>query len=157
MQRQAQFEETLNAIPRMVREFFTGGNTVVRVGLMVLLVGVVLLLKYAADHSLFPIEARMGSAAIIGLGLVAVGFWQRTSRPGFATTLQGGGVATTYLVVFFSMHVYELLPVPLGFGLLACWLSALQRNHGSGPEQSGVDRDRHCRRVPKSRGCRGEF
>ncbi len=102
-----------------IREFFTGGNTVVRVGLLVLMVGVVLLLKYAADQHMFPIEARMGSAALLGFGLVAFGFRQREARPGFSTTLQGGGVAILYLVVFFSMRVYGLLPIPLGFGLLA--------------------------------------
>ncbi|MBW2386733.1 MAG: DUF2339 domain-containing protein, partial [Deltaproteobacteria bacterium] len=43
----------------MAREFFLSGNTVVRVGVLVLLVGVALLAKYAAENSLFPIEARL--------------------------------------------------------------------------------------------------
>ncbi|MFT4708944.1 MAG: putative membrane protein [Planctomycetota bacterium] len=101
------------------KELFTGGNTMVRAGLLVLLVGVVLLLKYAAEHSLFPIEARMGSAALLGSALIAVGFRKIESRPGFATTLQGGGVAILYMVVFFSFAKYELLPAVLAFGLLA--------------------------------------
>ena len=109
----------LGSLGTWTKDFFTGGNTVVRVGLLVLLVGVVLLLKYAAEHSLFPIEARMGSAALLGIGLIAVGFRKIDSRPGFATTLQGGGVAILYMVVFFSFQKYELLPAPLAFGLLA--------------------------------------
>jgi uncharacterized membrane protein len=102
-----------------LRGFLTGGNTVVRVGALVLLVGVVLLLKYAAENAHFPIELRMASVGLIGIALVAVGFRQRESRRGFSMTLQGAGVATIYLVVFFSMRMYELLPIPLAFGLLA--------------------------------------
>lgn len=104
---------------KAIREFFLRGNTVVLVGTLVLLVGVVLLLKWAADQNLFPIELRMASAAAIGLALVAVGFSQRDKRPGFSQTLQGGGVAAMYLVVFFSFRTYELLPGSIAFALLA--------------------------------------
>ncbi|MDF1837904.1 MAG: DUF2339 domain-containing protein, partial [Planctomycetota bacterium] len=104
----------LNAL----RQFLTGGNTLARVGLLVLLVGVVLLLKYAVDNSLFPVEMRMASAAGLGMALVAVGFWQRSRRPDFALVLQGGGLATMYLVVFFSYQVYALIPGQAAFGML---------------------------------------
>ncbi|MFO0691161.1 MAG: DUF2339 domain-containing protein [Myxococcota bacterium] len=104
---------------RFVRNLLFGGNTVVRVGILVLLVGVTLLLKYAADHALFPIELRMASAGLIGLLLVGVGLLQRAKRPGFARTLQGGGIAAMYLVVFFSFRTYALIPGPLAFALLA--------------------------------------
>lgn len=101
-----------------LRELLLGGNTVVRVGIVVLLVGVTLLLKYAAEHSLFPIELRMASGAATGLALVLVGVRLRRRRRGFGETLQGGGIATMYLVVFFSFKVYGLLPASLAFGLL---------------------------------------
>ncbi len=102
-----------------VRSFFFGGNTVVRVGILVLLVGVALLLRWAAEHEMFPIEARMGGAALIALALIVVGFRQREAKPGFGRTLQGGGIAALYLVVFFSYRAYDLLPSGLAFGLLA--------------------------------------
>lgn len=113
------FEQGLEAALKHVREFLAGGNTVVRVGILVLLVGVVLLLKYAAERALFPIELRMASAALIGIALVGFGFRQREARPGFSMTLQGGGIATIYLVVFFSMRMYALMPAALAFALLA--------------------------------------
>jgi uncharacterized membrane protein len=100
------------------RAWLFGGNTVVRVGILVLLVGVALLVRYAAEHSQFPIELRMASAAAIGLALVFVGYRQRTARAGFGQTLQGGGIAAMYLVVFFSFRTYELLPSGLAFALL---------------------------------------
>jgi len=101
-----------------IRGFFLGGNTVVRVGLVVLLVGVVLLMKWAADNSLFPPALRLAGAAALGVGLVIFGFKNRTDRPGFSHTLQGGGLATLYMVVFFGLRVYELIPAVPAFGLL---------------------------------------
>lgn len=101
------------------RELFFGGNTVVRVGILVLLVGVTLLLQWAVDHDYVSIELRMVFAALIGLALVVVGYRARLTRPGFAQTLQGGGVAVMYLVIFFSFRTYDLLPAGLTFALLA--------------------------------------
>lgn len=102
-----------------LRELLFGGNTVVRVGILVLLVGITLLLKYAAEHSMFPVELRMASAGLLGMGLVGLGLRLRERKPGFARTLQGGGVAAMYLVVFFSYRTYALVPSGLAFSLLA--------------------------------------
>jgi uncharacterized membrane protein len=102
-----------------VRELLFGGNTVVRAGIVVLLVGVVLLLRWASEHALLPIEGRLAGAAALAIALVVIGYRQRDARPGFARTLQGGGVAGLYLVVFFAFRTYALLPAPLAFALLA--------------------------------------
>jgi uncharacterized membrane protein len=102
-----------------VRELLLGGNTLVRAGILVLLVGVVLLLRWASEHALFPIELRLIGAALLAMALVGVGFRNRTTKPGFARTLQGGGVAALYLVTFFAFHSYQLLPTVLAFTLLA--------------------------------------
>ncbi len=115
------------------RDFLFGGNTVVRVGILVLLIGVALLAKWAVDRDLFPIEARLAAAAAIGLALTGVGYRLRDARPGFATTLQGGGIAALYLVVFFAYRTYALVPAPLAFALFvaigcACGVLALVQN-----------------------------
>ncbi|MEE3182065.1 MAG: DUF2339 domain-containing protein, partial [Planctomycetota bacterium] len=102
-----------------VKEFFLGGNTVVRVGMLVLLVGVAMLLKYAIDNQYLSEEARLAGSAFIGLALIVFGFRQRISRPGFAHTLQGGGLAALYFTIVFGMKVYGLIPLSAGFVLLA--------------------------------------
>lgn len=101
-----------------IRSFFLGGNTVVRIGVLVLTVGVGLLVKYAADDGYFPLELRLAFAALIGLGLVVVGYRQRSARPTFGTALQGGGVAAMYLVTFFAYYAYHLLPGSLTMAVL---------------------------------------
>jgi uncharacterized membrane protein len=101
-----------------IRGWFLGGNTVVRAGVLVLTVGVGLLVKYAADHAILPLEVRLAFAAIIGLSLVVLGYRLRSARPGFGTALQGGGVAAIYLCTFFAHYAYHLLPGALTLGLL---------------------------------------
>ncbi len=101
-----------------VKAFFTEGNVVLRVGLLVLFFGVAFLLKYAADRNVVPIELRLLGVALGGLGLLGFGWRQRTARPGFALLLQGGGIGIMYLTVFAAFKLYHLVPTPLAFGLM---------------------------------------
>jgi len=100
-----------------IRNFFFGQNTIVRVGLLVLLVGLTLLAKYAVENSILPVEVRLSFAALVGLGLVGIGFRVRETRPGFGLSLQGGGIAALYVVTFFAFRFYGLLPAGLAFAL----------------------------------------
>jgi uncharacterized membrane protein len=110
--------DVIDAFVARLSSLLFGGNTIVRAGVLVLLVGVALLLRWAAEHSVFPIELRMCFAALIAIALVGVGYVQREARPGFAQSLQGAGVAALYLVVFFAFRRYDLLPAGLAFALL---------------------------------------
>jgi uncharacterized membrane protein len=101
-----------------LRDLVLGDNPMARVGIVVLLVGVALLLRLAAEHAVFPIEARLAAVALGGGLLTAFGYRQREKRRTFSRLLQGGGVAIMYLVVFFSYRVFEVLPAGLTFGLL---------------------------------------
>jgi uncharacterized membrane protein len=107
----------VDRVASSLRGVLFGGNTVVRVGVLVLLVGLTVLAKWAVDNALFPVEARLATASLIGLALVVVGYRLRDARPGFATTLQGGGIAALYMVVFFALHIFNFVPVPLAFAL----------------------------------------
>ena len=95
-----------------------GGNTVVRVGVVVLFFGVAFLLKFAYEHTQIPIEARLIAVAASGIALLLVGWRLRLSRPGYALALQGGGVGVLYLTVFASLRIYALLPPGAAFALL---------------------------------------
>jgi uncharacterized membrane protein len=109
------FEDRLQA---RIKAFFTEGNVVLRVGLLVLFFGVAFLLKYAADRNVVPIELRLLGVALGGLGLLGFGWRQRLARPGFALLLQGGGIGIMYLTVFAAFKLYHLVPTPLAFGLM---------------------------------------
>ena len=98
-----------------VYDFFTTGNLVVRIGMVILFFGVSFLLKYAAEHSNLPIELRLVGIAAAALGVFGVGWRLRQRRPSYALILQGGGIGMLYLTVFASAKLYQLLPLGMVF------------------------------------------
>ncbi|RZM05965.1 MAG: DUF2339 domain-containing protein, partial [Sphingomonas sp.] len=127
-------ETTVTAAVTAAKNWVFGGNTIVRVGLIILFVGLSFLASYAASAGLFPIELRLALVVAIGIALLAVGFRTRESRPDFGLALQGGGIATIYLTVFAAAKLYALFPVVAAFVLmivvcaLGCALALLQRS-----------------------------
>ena len=116
------------------KAWLLGGNTIVRVGLVILFIGLSFLARYAAVAGLFPVEFRLAAIGAVGLALLGVGFRKRSAKPGFALALQGAGVAVTYLTVFAAFRLYTLLPPLAAFGLmivvcaLSCALALLQNS-----------------------------
>lgn len=95
-----------------------GGNSIARVGIVILFFGTAFLAKYAAEHSLFPIELRFIVIALGAFALLIVGWRLRGKRPAYAQLLQGGGIAGLYLTVFAAFKLYQLLPTGLAFALM---------------------------------------
>jgi uncharacterized membrane protein len=98
--------------------WLTGGNTVVRVGIVILFFGVAFLLKYAHEHVQVPIELRLTTVAAGAAVLLAIGWRLRQARPGYALALQGGGIGVLYLVIFAAFRIYGLVPPVAAFALL---------------------------------------
>jgi uncharacterized membrane protein len=113
-----------NPIVALLREYFTGGNALVRAGVVVLFFGVAFLLRYLAEHTHIPIELRLSGVAFAALVLLGLGWRLRSKRPGYALALQGGAIGILYLTVFSALHLYSLLTPSAGFALLAT-ISAL--------------------------------
>ena len=104
--------------------WFRGGNTIVRVGVLILFLGVAFLLRYAAEHALLPIELRLAGVALGGVALTVIGWRLRDQRRGYGLTLQGAGVGILYLTIFAAFRLYGLVPAGFAFALLAA-LSAV--------------------------------
>jgi uncharacterized membrane protein len=105
--------------PSAIWNFFFGGNTLVRFGVIVLFFGVAFLLKFASEHIEIPIEARFIAVALGAIVMLAIGWRLRETRPGYALIVQGGAVGVLYLTVFTAFRLFQLLPAGLVFALLA--------------------------------------
>jgi uncharacterized membrane protein len=122
----------INTGAKAAMDWLLGGNTVVRVGLVVLFIGLAFLARFAATQGLFPVELRMAAIAAAGIALLVIGFKKRNAKPGFALALQGAGVAVLYLAIFSALRLYGLIPPIAAFGLLivvcalGCALALLQ-------------------------------
>lgn len=111
-----------------IKNWFFGGNLVVRVGVLVLLVGVVLLLRLLSEYIEISIAAKLMAIGIAGLALAALGLKLTAKRFSYGITLQGAGLATAYLTTFFAYSVYQIIPsIPsfIGLGLLSAITIAL--------------------------------
>lgn len=104
--------------PNPVIQWLLGGNTVVRVGVVILFFGVSFLLKYAYEHSHVPISVRLTGVAIGAIALLVFGWRLRERRAGYALTIQGGGIGVLYLNIFAAFRLYDLIPATPAFALL---------------------------------------
>lgn len=100
------------------RDWLLGGNTVLRIGAVVLFLGLAFLLRYATEGVVVPIETRYAGVAGSAIALLGLGWWLRHRRPAFALMMQGTGVGVLYLTVSGAIRVHELLDPTLGFALL---------------------------------------
>jgi uncharacterized membrane protein len=120
------------APPAAVTSWLLGGNTIVKVGIGILFIGLAFLAKFATDHVRVPIEVRLSSIGGAALVLLAIGWRLRERRAGYAQVLQGGAVAVLYLTLFAAFRFYGVLAVGPVFalmvmvGALAAALAVLQ-------------------------------
>ncbi len=94
---------------------------------MALLFAGIFLVRYAADQGLLGPAARCSLAALLGLALIGGGEWLRR-RPATGETglrdqappaLAAGGVAVLFGAAYGFGPYYDLVPLGVGFALLA--------------------------------------
>ena len=113
--------DSFDRLASQVQQWIFGGNTVLRLGLLMLFVGLAFLAKYSIDHALLPPEVRLAGIGLVALVLFGLGWRQRNdeTRTTYALSLQGAGVGVLYLTIFAAFRLYQLLPAGPTFALLA--------------------------------------
>ena len=113
------------------RNWLLGGNTIVRMGVLVLFVGLAFLAKYAIDNAMLPPELRLAAIGAAGIALFVFGWKLRNRQPerlSYALTLQGAGVGVLYLTMFAAFRLYQFLPAGSAFvvlGLVCAFSTAI--------------------------------
>lgn len=110
-----------NLIERAIaaaHQWLVGGNTVLRVGVVLLFLGLAFLLRYATEGVVISLEVRYAGVAAAALALLALGWWLRTRNANYALILQGTGVGVLYLTIFAGMRLHTLIDPSVAFGLL---------------------------------------
>jgi len=101
-------------------EFAVASQWLLRIGILVLVVGVGFFLKYSIDHGMLNETTRVTLSAITGLGMLIAGarlLGQRYHLIGQG--LLGGGLATLYFSVFAAANFYHLIAPLVAFVLMA--------------------------------------
>lgn len=120
-------------LPTPIRNLIYGGNTLVKMGVLILFLGLAFLLRYTAERVTVPIELRYASVALIGAGLLGLGWFLRRRRADYALIMQGMGIGVFYLTTLSAMKFHALIPSEMGFAfmfvvsLLGASLAILQK------------------------------
>jgi len=105
-------------LPKPIAQLIFGGNMLVKVGALILFLGLAFLLRYTAERVTVPIEMRYASVVLVATALLALGWFLRRRRPDYAIVIQGAGIGVFYLTTLAAMKLHGLLPVTAGFGFL---------------------------------------
>lgn len=109
------------------------GNPLAKIGVVLLFFGIASALKVAAEHAVFPLEARLALAVVGALVLLGLGWRKREVQPMFGLAMQGGGIAILYLLVYLAFSYFALIGAHTafaGFAVLGagCVALALAQN-----------------------------
>ena len=103
----------------------TGGNLLLKTGIVVLFLGLAFLLRYASERIHIPIGLRYLSVAGGGLAAVVAGWKLQSRRREYGLILQGFGVAVMYLTSLAALKLHPLLPAPVVFAAMVVLVAAM--------------------------------
>ncbi len=111
-------------LPPFVAHWIFGGNTIVKVGVLVLFLGLAFLLRYTAERVTLPPELRYAGVALVGAFLLGLGWRLRrgSDRAGgtdYGLILQGAGIGVFYLTALGALRLTPLLTPDLAFAFMA--------------------------------------
>ncbi len=96
----------------------TGETWLSRIGITLLLLGVVFLVKYSIDQGWINPAVRLMGGFLIGAVLIRIGFQNRETRDTFSQIMQGGGIAVFYIVGYAGYQLYQLIPHPVALAYM---------------------------------------
>jgi uncharacterized membrane protein len=108
----------LKLLVNLFQRWIVGGNPLVKVGILVLFLGLAFALRYAAEQGLLPLWLRYAAVGATGIGLVVFGWRWRGREDNYGLILQGGGIGVLYLTTLAAMKLHPLLPTVPGFAFL---------------------------------------
>lgn len=100
-------------------EYAVASNWLLRIGVLILVMGIGFFLKYSFEHNLINPLGRVLLGGAIGLGMSLAGTQMLGRRYHlFGQGLIGAGIATLYLSVFAAHSLFHLVGSGLAFGLM---------------------------------------
>ncbi|MHA3084476.1 DUF2339 domain-containing protein [Acinetobacter sp. ANC 5383] len=130
---QIAFPSQTNPHWQAVLEWLVKGNLILKVAVVLLLIGVVLLLRFASEYWQVSLGMRLLSIGVVGAITTAIGYWLGNRNLRFAVAVQGVGLAVIFLTLIFAHHFLLINSVIMasvvlaGLLLITTWLSLKQK------------------------------
>ena len=109
-----------------LRTFFTEGNPLNKLGALSLILGSIIVFKYAVDNEWIGPTGRVALGFAVGASLFALGeYYARRPWPRFASGLAGAGNGVLFVAVYFGHQQYAIIPAPFAFALYVALTAAV--------------------------------
>ena len=95
--------EQLGFMEQMSQWIFKG-NPVLKVAILVLVIGVILLLRFATEHWQLSLALKLGIVTLISAVVTAIGYSLKNKNRSFSLALEGLGQAGLFLTLFFAYY-----------------------------------------------------
>ncbi|WP_113653907.1 DUF2339 domain-containing protein [Pedobacter namyangjuensis] len=99
-------------------EKFIGENLISKIGILILIIGVIIGAKYAIDKELLSPLTRIILGYLVGVGLTGFALKLKAKYESFSAVLLSGAMAIMYFITYAAYDFYALLTQPLAFLLM---------------------------------------
>ncbi|TMM53365.1 DUF2339 domain-containing protein [Maribacter algarum] len=99
-------------------EKFIGENLINKVGIAILIIGVVIGAKYSIENNLISPLTRIVLGYLSGLGLLGFGIKLKAKYENYSAVLVSGALTILYFITFSGYSFYDLFPQLMAFGLM---------------------------------------
>ncbi|RZK51892.1 MAG: DUF2339 domain-containing protein, partial [Pedobacter sp.] len=99
-------------------EKFIGENLISKIGILILIIGVVIGAKYAIDKELLSPLTRIILGYLVGVGLTGFSLKLKAKYESFSAVLLSGAMAIMYFITFAAYDFYALFPQAMAFLLM---------------------------------------
>jgi uncharacterized membrane protein len=101
-------------------EFAVASNWLLRIGIVILVMGVGFFLKYSVEHGMIGPTGRVALSILAGLGMLAGGTQMLGKKYHlFGQGLMGGGIAMLYFSIFAAANFFHMIQLLPAFALMA--------------------------------------
>ncbi len=102
------FNTVVKQTQNPIIEYISKINPMVKIGGILLFIGVSFLLKFAFSNHLISIKTIISLVALLGISLVGIGLRYKEQRENFGLLLQGIGFGIFYLDIFASAKFFDI-------------------------------------------------
>lgn len=99
-------------------EKFIGENLINKIGILVIILGVVIGAKYSIEHNLITPASRILIGYLTGIGLAAVALKLKKNYHNFSAVLLSGAMAVFYFDTYLAYGFYDLIPRLAAFAMM---------------------------------------
>ena len=122
------------SLSEQVKRWLWQGNPVLKVAIVILLIGLILLLRFATEHWQLSLEVKLSLVAAVSVGVVVFGCALLQKNRSFALALEALGLSGLFLTLFFAYYngvIASLAIASLCFVVVMAvtlWLSLKQQS-----------------------------